>query len=43
MVAVILVVTAIACFIAGWLIADGLTERQFWKRQNYMEKLNRRF
>lgn len=43
MVAVTLVITGIACFVVGWLIADGLMERRFWKRQNFMEKLNRRF
>jgi hypothetical protein len=43
MVAVTLVVVCLASFIAGWLIADGLMEKHFWKRQNYMEKLNRRF
>lgn len=43
MVAVTLVVTGIACFVVGWLIADGLSDKHFWDRQNYMEKLNRKF
>lgn len=43
MIAVTLVVTALACFVVGWLIADGLNEKRFWDRQNFMEKINRRF
>lgn len=43
MVVFILAVTGIVCIIAGWLIADGLSDRRFWKRQDYMEKLNRKF
>ena len=43
MVAVTLVVVCLASFIVGYLIADGLREKRFWGRQNYMEKLNRKF
>lgn len=43
MIAVVLVVTGIACFLVGWLIADGLNDKRFNSRQNYMEKLNRKF
>ena len=43
MVIVTLIVTGLACFVIGWLIADGIMEKRFWDRQNYMEKINRRF
>lgn len=43
MVAVTLVVVAVACFLVGYIIADKLCEKHFWYRQNYMEKLNRKF
>lgn len=43
MVAVTLVVTGVACFIVGYLIADGLSDKRFWNRQSFMEKLNRKF
>lgn len=43
MVAVTLVVICLASFIVGYLIADGLRDKRFWSRQNYMEKLNRKF
>lgn len=43
MVAVTLVVVCLASFIVGYLIADGLSDKRFCNRQNYMEKLNRKF
>lgn len=43
MVVVTLVVTALASFVVGYVIADGLSDKRFWDRQNYMEKLNRKF
>lgn len=43
MIAVTLVVVCLASFVAGWLIADGLCEKRFWDRQDYMEKLNIKF
>jgi len=43
MVAVTLVVTGIACFVVGWLIADGLMEKHFWKRQDFMSRINEKF
>lgn len=43
MVAVTLVVVCLASFVVGWIIADGLSDKHFWDRQNYMEKLNRKF
>jgi len=42
MVAVVLIMVCLASFIVGWLIADGITEKRFWERQNFMEKINRR-
>ena len=43
MVAVTLVFVCLASFIVGWLIADKLSDKRFWDRQNYMEKSNRKF
>lgn len=43
MVLFILAVTGIVCIIAGWFIADSISDKRFQKRQNYMEKLNRKF
>ena len=43
MVAVTLVGVFLASFIVGYLIANELSEKHFWDRQNYMEKLNRKF
>lgn len=43
MVAVTLAVVCVASFAVGWIIADALSDKRFWERQNYMEKLNRKF
>ena len=43
MVAVTLVVVCLAAFIVGFLIANELSEKRFCDRQNYMEKLDRKF
>lgn len=43
MVAVTLVVVCLASFIVGCIIANELSDKRFWGRQNYMEKLNRKF
>lgn len=43
MIAVTLVVVCVASFTVGWIIADSLRDKRFWGRQNYMEKLNRKF
>ena len=42
-VAVTLVVVCLVSFTVGYLIADGLRDKRYWDRQNYMEKLNRKF
>ena len=43
MVAITLIITSIVCFVIGFLIADRLWEKRFWSRQDYMEKLNKKF
>lgn len=43
MVAITLIVVCLASFVVGWLIADGVTEKHFWDRQNLMEKINKKF
>lgn len=43
MVAVTLIITSFACFFVGFLIADRLSDKRFWDRQDYMEKLNKKF
>ena len=43
MVAVTLVVVCLASFVVGWLIADNIMERRYDKRQDFMEKINRKF
>lgn len=37
------VIFAMSSIILGYLIGDSINEHKFWKRQNYMEKLNRKF
>lgn len=37
------IITSIACFFVGFLIAYRLSDKRFWDRQNYMEKLNKKF
>ena len=43
MIAVTLIVVCLASFVVGWLIAGRLWEKRYWSRQNYMEKLNKKF
>lgn len=43
MVAITLVVVCLASFVVGWLIADGLSEKRFWDRQNFMSRINKKF
>ena len=31
------------CFALGILIAEVANNREFWNRQNFMEKINRKF
>lgn len=33
-------VLTVAGFVIGWVLADN---KLFWDRQNYMEKINRKF
>ena len=43
MVAVTLVLVGLVSFIVGYLIADGLRDKRYWDRQNYMSKINKKF
>lgn len=43
MVAFTLAVTGLACSIVGLIIACTFSKKRFWDRQNFMEKINRRF
>lgn len=38
----ILIMTACGC-LTGWILCDNFLEKKFWDRQNYMEKIDRKF
>lgn len=40
---VCIIVASSICFILGILIAEVVNNREFWNRQNFMEKINRKF
>ena len=39
----IILVVMLSSIICGWLIASFISEKQFWDRQNFMEKINKMF
>ena len=40
---VVCIVGSAICFALGILIAEVVNNRKFWNRQNFMEKINRKF
>ena len=40
---VCIIVASGICFVLGILIAEIVNNRKFWNRQNFMEKINRKF
>ena len=40
---VVCIVGFAVCFSLGIIIAEVVNNRKFWNRQNFMEKINRKF
>ena len=40
---VCIIVASGLCFALGLFIAEVVNNREFWNRQNFMEKINRKF
>lgn len=40
---IVCIVASSICFVLGILIAEVVNNRNFWNRQNFMEKINRKF
>ena len=40
---IVCIVGSALCFVLGLLIAEVVNNREFWNRQNFMEKINRKF
>ena len=40
---IVCIVASGLCFALGLLIAEVVNNREFWNRQNFMEKINRKF
>lgn len=40
---IVCIVASSICFVLGLLIAEVVNNRNFWNRQNFMEKINRKF
>ena len=40
---IVCIVASSLCFALGLLIAEVVNNREFWNRQNFMEKINRKF
>ena len=40
---IVCIAASILCFALGLLIEEVVNNREFWNRQNFMEKINRKF
>ena len=40
---IVCIVGSALCFVLGILIAEVVNNRKFWNRQNFMERINRKF
>lgn len=40
---IVCIVASSLCFALGLFIAEVVNNREFWNRQNFMEKINRKF